>query len=152
MTTALAFVVCLLARCFSSTTIAASAADQTSPRSEKEARTPAQQKINSQLLYEIYRRRGEARLKGIPEEPTDVRIDARGRALIDVRFTGSSKPMEAKIRAMGGTILSASTEHRSILTWLSLLKLERLAQDSRVRFIEPAAEATTMRPRRKEGE
>src|SRR5262245_53238026 len=85
--------------------------------SEKDARTPAQRKINSQLLYEIYRRRGEARQKGVPEEATDVRTDARGRALIDVRFTGSSKPIEAKIRAMGGTILSASTEHRSILTW-----------------------------------
>ena len=33
---------------------------QTAP-SEKAARTPAQQKINSQLLYEIYRRRGVAR-------------------------------------------------------------------------------------------
>ena len=28
--------------------------------SEKDSRTPAQRKINSQLLYEIYRRRGEA--------------------------------------------------------------------------------------------
>src|ERR1700752_19605 len=57
---------------------------QTSPY-EKEGRTPAQQKINSQLLYEIYRRRGEDKAKGIPPGPTDVRIDARGRALVDVR-------------------------------------------------------------------
>jgi hypothetical protein len=51
----------------------------------KEARTAAQRKINSQLLYEIYRRRGVADKKGIPPGPTDVRIDKAGRALVDVR-------------------------------------------------------------------
>src|SRR5947207_15257786 len=59
--------------------------EQTAALSEKETRTPAQRKINSQLLYEIYRRRGEASRKGVPPGPTGVDIDARGRALVDVR-------------------------------------------------------------------
>jgi len=53
---------------------------QTPGVSEKESRTPAQQKINSQLLFEIYRLRGEAERKGVPPGPTGVKIDALGRA------------------------------------------------------------------------
>src|SRR5260221_11607615 len=52
---------------------------------EKESRTPAQQKINSQVLYEIYRAQGKAAEKNIPSEKTLVKIDQKGRALIDVR-------------------------------------------------------------------
>src|SRR5262245_4102842 len=63
----------------------ASHTGQETATSEKDGRTPAQRKINSQLLYEIYRRRGEAERKGVPPGPTTVDIDARDRALIDVR-------------------------------------------------------------------
>jgi hypothetical protein len=40
-------------------------------------------------------------------------------------------------------IVSASTAQHSILAWVPLLKLERLAEETSVRFIEPAAEAKT---------
>ena len=36
---------------------------------EKASRTPAQQKIDSQLPYEIYRLRGDADRKGVPPGP-----------------------------------------------------------------------------------
>jgi hypothetical protein len=117
-----------------------------SQRSEKEMRTPAQQKINSQILYEIYRRRGLAEQKGTPPQRTDVRIDARGRALVDVRAPSITRALTNKIRTLGGTIMSVSTEHQSILAWVPLLKLESLAEDPAVRFIEPAAEAILERP------
>jgi len=116
---------------------------QTSPRSEKETRTAAQQKINSQLLYEIYRRRGVAAQKRIPPDKTDVRIDARGRALVDVRAVPVTRAVEKRIQTLGGTVLSVTAEHNSILAWIPLLKLEQLAEEKTVRFIEPAAEATT---------
>ena len=70
--------------------------------SEKERRTPAQQKINSQLLYEIYRLRGEAVRKGVPTGPTGVKIDARGRALVDVRAAVTPAILR-RIRGLGGT-------------------------------------------------
>ena len=114
--------------------------------SEKETRTPAQQKIDSQLLYEIYRRRGQAGQKGTPTDRTDLRIDARGRALVDVRAPSITSGLTKRIRALGGTILSVSAEHQSILAWVPLLKLESLAEDPTVRFIEPAAEAIHERP------
>jgi hypothetical protein len=117
--------------------------------SEKEARTPAQQKINSQLLYEIYRRRGEDKQKGIPPGATDVRIDSRGRALVDVRAVPVSRPLQKRIRDLDGAIVSVSAAQNSILAWVSLLKLEQLAQETAVRFIEPAAEAKTAAPTNK---
>ena len=113
-------------------------------RSEKTERTAAQQKINSQLLYEIYRRRGEAERKGVPPGSTGVKIDGRGRALVDVRGDVTAA-LQQKIRTYGGSILSTSRELHSIIARVPLRRLERLAADPSVRFIEPAAEAITVR-------
>ncbi len=110
-------------------------------------RTAAQRKINSQLLYEIYRRRGEAERKGIPPGPTDVRIDKAGRALVDVRAE-VLPAIEKKIRDLGGVVISKSGRDRSIIARIPILNLERLAGDPIVRAIEPAAEAITSRPKR----
>jgi hypothetical protein len=112
--------------------------------SEKESRTPAQRKIDSQLLYELYRLRGEAKRKGVPPDPTGVRIDGKKRALVDVRAEVTPK-LEKKVRSLGGTIQSTSREYRSIIAWIPLKKLERLAEDPAVHAIGPAAEATTNR-------
>src|SRR4051794_34008776 len=113
---------------------------------EKEARTPAQRKINSQILYEIYRRRGEATRKGVPPGPTGVDVDGRGRALVDIRAE-VTPALRKSIRSAGGVIVSSSAEHRSIIARVPLLMLERLAGDAAVRFIEPAPRATTNVPK-----
>jgi hypothetical protein len=112
--------------------------------SEKQARTPAQRKINSQLLIEIYRRRGQAAAKRVPAGATGVKIDEAGRALVDVR-ADVTPALESRVTALGGIIVSSSPEHRSTIAWVPLLRLERLAQHSTVRAIEPAAQATTAR-------
>jgi hypothetical protein len=112
--------------------------------SEKAARTPAQQKINSQLLYEIYRWRGEAAATGVPLEATGIRVDGRGRVLVDIRASQTAAVQKA-ITRNGGVELSASARDRSIVARVPLLKLETLAADPAVLFIEPAAEATTNR-------
>ena len=52
---------------------------------EKESRSPAQKKIDSQLLYAIYQMRGEAQAKGIPTEPIVLRRDSKNRVLVDIR-------------------------------------------------------------------
>ena len=109
---------------------------------EKEARTPAQAKINSQILYEIYRRRGDARRKGVPPGPTGVDVDALGRALVDVRAE-VTPALQQIIRSLGGVVISSSPEYHSIIARVPLLGLERLAGGSAVRFIEPVARATT---------
>ena len=109
--------------------------------SEKAVRTPAQQKINSQLLYEIYRRRGEAERKGVPSEPTGVRVDADGRVVVDIRTDQTTALPRLIIRA-GGRVLSTFAGDRSVIARVPVLKLETLAADPAVLFIEPAAQAT----------
>jgi hypothetical protein len=109
-------------------------------RSEKESRTPAQRKINSQLLYELYRLRGEAKQKMVPPDPTGVKLDEKHRALVDVRAEVTPQ-LQEKIRTLGGTIQGTSAAYRSIIAWIPLLKLEQLAADPAVSAIEPKAEA-----------
>jgi hypothetical protein len=110
---------------------------------EKGGRTPAQQKINAQILFEIYRARGEAAQKGVPPE-TGVRVDARGRTIVDVRAPVTAA-LQHTIRRLGGVVLSTSSVHQSTIARIPLFKLETLAADPAVKFIEPAAEATTLR-------
>jgi len=114
-------------------------AAQRAPRSEKDSRTPAQRKINAQLLYELYRLRAEAKRKQVPPDPTGVRIDGKHRALVDVRAE-VTPALEQNVRRLGGTIESVSREYRSIIAWIPLKQLERLAGDPAVRAIEPKAE------------
>jgi hypothetical protein len=112
--------------------------------SEKDARTPAQQKIDSRLLYEIYRVRGEAEARSVPPGPTGVRLDRRGRALVDIR-ADVTPALLALVRKTGATIVSTSARHRSIIARVPLLQLEPLADNPGVRAISPAAEAATVR-------
>jgi hypothetical protein len=111
---------------------------------EKNQRTPPQRKIDSQLLNEIYRARGEAEAKRIPPGPTGVRIDSRGRALVDIRATVTPR-LQTAVRRLGGRVVSTSARDRSTIAFVPLLKLETLAADAAVQFIAPAAEAITGR-------
>ena len=130
----------MLSGCHHALTAAPASSTQSPARSEKESRTPAQQKIGSQLLYELYRVRGEAKQKQVPPGPTGVKIDGTGRALVDVRAE-VTPALEKKVRTLGGTIQSTSRAYRSIIGWIPLRKLERLAEDPAVHAIMPAADA-----------
>jgi hypothetical protein len=130
----------VLSGCLQARTAAPVPSVQRPVASEKESRTPAQKKIDSQILYELYRVRGQAKQKNVPPDPTGVRIDPAGRALVDVR-ADVTPVLEKKVGDLGGTIQSTSREYRSIIAWIPLTKLERLADDPAVRAIVPAAEA-----------
>jgi hypothetical protein len=102
----------------------------------RDARTAAIQKIDARVMTEISRRRGDPR----QHAPIrwDVHVDRHGRALVDVR--AQVRPaLERKLRALGGVVVSTSTAYDSIVGWVPLLTLERLAADPAVRAISPAA-------------
>ncbi len=105
---------------------------------EKSSRSPAQRKINSQVLYEVYRAQGVAAAKGVPSGPTGVELDKNKRALVDVRAV-VTPALEKTVRELGGTVVSTSVEAHSIIAWMPVLALERLAGDPEVRAIEPRA-------------
>lgn len=66
------------------------------------------------ILYEIYRRRGDAGRKGVPPRPTGVDVDARGRALVDVRAE-VTPVLQKTIRSLDGVVISSSPEYHSII-------------------------------------
>ncbi|HEX8560388.1 MAG TPA: hypothetical protein VF668_19990 [Pyrinomonadaceae bacterium] len=109
-------------------------------RDEKEARTPAQRKIDSQLLYALYERRGERGRRGAPK--SDVEVDGRGRVLVDVRAR-VSRALLARVRRLGGEVVSSSESYHTVIARFPLERLEALAGHPDVRFIGPAARATT---------
>lgn len=105
----------------------------------RDARTVAQSKIAPRVLSEIYRRRGEARHSSLPVERGRVPLDRHGRVLVDVR-ADVQPALEKKIRALGGVIVSSSIPSRSIVGWMPLMTLERLAADPAVRAIRLASD------------
>ena len=64
-------------------------------------------------------------------------MDRHGRALVDVRAQ-VEPALEKKIKALGGLVVSTSRTYDSIVSWVPLQTLERLAADPSVRAIEPA--------------
>ena len=124
--------------------ISSSRAQTVVAKPEKETRTAAQQKIDSQILQEIYRKRGQAAEKQVPDGSTLVRIDDKGRALVDIRVKVSSDILKA-VKRRGGSIVSTSPKYDSVIARVPLLEIERLASHAEVRAIVPAAEATTVR-------
>jgi hypothetical protein len=109
---------------------------------EKASRTSAQRKLDSQLLYAIYRKRGEAEAKGVPAGEPSVRFDEEGRAFVTVRARPVGKVL-AKIERLGGVVISHSERYNDIRAAVPLEKLEALAALKEVIAIMPADEATT---------
>jgi len=109
------------------------------PDASRDARTVAQKKISPRLLSAIYRRRGDLQGKAVAKDPSSIQVDRHGRALVDVR--AQVRPdLEKKIKALGGIVVSTSQTYDSIVGWMPLQTLERLATDPGVRAIEPAAQ------------
>ena len=103
----------------------------------RDARTLAQRKINTRVLSAIYRRRGDQRAAVIGQPRETIAVDRHGRAYVDVRATVRPE-LEKKMKALGGIVVSRSSPYDSILGWMPLQTLERLAADPGVRAIEPA--------------
>ncbi len=101
-------------------------------------------KINSQLLYEIYRLQGKAEEKHVPPGATGVKIDVKKRALVDLR-ADLTPGLQKKLDAVGSAVVSTSPATHSIIAWIPLLKLEDRAGDAAIRAIEPAADSIRIR-------
>jgi hypothetical protein len=105
--------------------------------SARDARTLAQRKINPRVLSAIYQRRGDVRARAAAIQMPNIQVDRHGRAYVDVR--AEVRPaLEKKMKALGGIVVSKSYTYDSLVGWIPLLTLERLAADPGVRAIEPA--------------
>lgn len=120
------------------------AAGQGSTPLDKASRTPAERKIDTQLLIEISRREPQSSRTNAPLPKTDVRIDAKGRAFVDVRADVTPALLRT-MRSLGAAVVSTSNEYRSILAWMPLLKVKQLAGNDTVSAVMPAAQAINNR-------
>ena len=106
-------------------------------QSEKHSRSAAQRKIDSQLLYELKKHRGEAIAQGVPTPETGVKIDQDGRVLVDIQARVTDGLLE-KIERSGGKIINSFAEYNAIRALIPLTQVEVLASLDDIRFIRPA--------------
>ena len=69
-------------------------------------------------------------------------MDGRGRVFVDIRAR-VSRALLARVRRLGGEVVSSSESYHTIMARFPLERLEALAARADVHFIGPAAEATT---------
>jgi len=112
---------------------------------EKQARTPAQQKISSQLLYALHASRGQ-----VPRSVAKIYIRAAdalnpsGSNFVRVVIRGPvAIGFLKQIEQLGGTVTHYSARDRSIAATVPLAALETLAANPDVRRITPAPHVTT---------
>ncbi|HEY2712077.1 MAG TPA: FG-GAP-like repeat-containing protein [Chthoniobacterales bacterium] len=103
---------------------------------DKEARTPAQNKISSHLLDAAKLRRDGFVNQAVPDLRNLVVVDPDGRVRVDITANVSAQLLR-EIRATGGTILGSYPRDHSIRAILPLEKLEDLSARVDVRFIRP---------------
>ena len=120
-------------------------------RAEKAARTPAQGKLSSQLLYERRMRRGEQAAPGIPVLRTRVEVFADGSVLVDLRAEPTARLL-AEIAGLGGQVVESHPEYGAVRARIPLESVEELAALPEVRSIRPADRAVTRKIDTSEGD
>ena len=102
----------------------------------KEARTPAQRKVISQLL-DAARQQSEPSVS-VRQEAADTDPVAEPESVtVDIRADVTPAVL-ARIRALGGTLVNSVAKYQTIRTRLPLAALEPLATLEAVQFIRPA--------------
>src|SRR5262245_55920541 len=101
---------------------------------EKASRTPAQRKIESRLLFALYKQRADPRIAAVPQLRT---IPTDGRMLVDIDLTapGGLKRVMRQLRTIGAKVASHSARFKSVRALVPLVELEALAALSDVRRI-----------------
>ncbi|MGA9768450.1 MAG: S8 family serine peptidase, partial [Blastocatellia bacterium] len=108
---------------------------------EKESRTPAQQKIDSQLIYASKMYRGQSVAAGISTLEVNVGLESDGRVVVDLTAYVVDDKLLAGIKAAGGEVMIVSAPYGSVRVKVSINQLETIAGFSQVRFIQPEQKA-----------
>ena len=104
---------------------------------EKEARTPAQMKLDSHLIYAIKMSRGEPVAPGVPVQRLSFSIEPGNLVLIDIKAT-VTQTLLAQVRA-AGSLIDSMPRYDYLRARVPLNQLEALAASANVRSIRPAA-------------
>lgn len=104
---------------------------------EKDARTPAQQKMDSQLIYASKMSQGFAISSAVKTLEVEIPEDESGSVLVDISGEVTPELLQQIVDA-GGTVQSAFPEYKTIRAILPLEQIEGIAENLAVRFIGPA--------------
>lgn len=109
---------------------------------EKAARTPAQQKINTQLIFAARQRRSGFINRAVPRLQAAVNLEKDGRVKVDIDAVVTDELL-AVLRAAGAEILESFPADHAIRALVSVESIESLAGRNDIRFIRPAVGAVT---------
>jgi hypothetical protein len=109
---------------------------------EKESRSGPQQKLDSQLIYELKMRAGTPLAVGVQTLETDVPYAPDGHPVVDVKAR-VTPALLARLRGLGGEILSSTAE--SVRMHIGLDAVEAVAALPDVEFVGPRQDAMTSR-------
>ena len=108
-------------------------------QAEKAARSPAERKIHSGLLYLSREVAGRPGVAGAPDLKSHIARESDGRVMVDITGIPSAGLLEA-IREAGGTIWYQSSRWKAIRASLPPAALVGIAARDEVRFIRNAAQ------------
>ena len=111
---------------------------------EKRGRSPAERKLDSQLVYALRKQRQKSTtvLPGLTALQPSVQLQPDGRVVADLHASVTQDLITA-ITQGGGTVLSSFPRYQTIRAAVSLDLALHLAERPDVRHIRPADEATT---------
>ena len=109
---------------------------------EKQNRTPAQRKLDSQLIYARRMSQNQPVAPGVATQRLDFVIDAQGRVLVDISAKVTDALL-AQIQQLGGQVLSSVARFDSVRARLPLAQVEALAGLADVKSIRRADKART---------
>jgi len=109
---------------------------------EKESRSGVQTKIDSQLIYELKMRSGQAVADGVQVVATDLPYDNQGRVELDISATVSDSLLD-QIRATGAKILNSVAAGGSVSISVDIAQVQAIAALPGVTFVQPKNDAMT---------
>lgn len=103
---------------------------------EKESRTPAQKKIDSQLLFAAKMRAGVMIADGVPILMVDVGADEKG--LVEVAITALvDESLLSQLAKLGVEVKQSFPAYHSVSAVMQLERIEDVASLDQVQFIQP---------------
>jgi Subtilase family/FG-GAP-like repeat len=125
--------------------ISQSALDQIQALSAaKQARTPAQRKMDSNLLAFTKMNKGEAIAEGVATIETGLSVESNGRIKVDID-AAVTKALLRFIEDGGGEIINRFPQYQAIRARIYPEQAEALAGHPKVSFVKPAVQAETQR-------
>jgi uncharacterized repeat protein (TIGR01451 family) len=118
---------------------------------EKASRTPAQQKMSSDLLLNPRSARGSAMAPNLPELRSDVQVDTSGETLVDIKGEVTDALM-ARIEEVGGQVVNSFPQFGSVRAKVPIDRMEDIAELDEVRSIRSAEQYQLQKINTSEGD